>query len=362
MGTKPPHTPHLDSLPHAPSRASLGGREIWGKLKWPLVALGLVLLFNLIFTPGFFRLEIKNGRLYGSLIDILNRAAPVMLLSIGMTLVIATGGVDLSVGALMAIAGAIAALSITRLHFSIWAVIAMSLAAALLAGLWNGLLVAFLEVQPIVATLILMVAGRGIAQLLTDGQIITFENKPFEFLAGGSLCALPFTITIVVLVFALAALLTRKTALGLFIEAVGDNETASRYSGINTRSVKLLVYAFCGFCAGVAGLIVASDIKAADTNNAGLYLELDAILAVVIGGTALTGGRFYLLSSLIGALLIQALTTTILTRGIPVEFTLVVKALVIVAVCLLQSETFRQSLLGGWKSLGRRLRGGSGVI
>ena len=357
-----PPTSNVDSIPDASSGASLGRSEIWGKLKWPLMAFGLMLLFNLVFTAGFFQLEIKNGRLYGSLIDILNRAAPVMLLSVGMTFVIATGGVDLSVGALMAVAGAIAALSITRFNFNIGAIIAISLAAPLLAGLWNGFLVAFLDMQPIVATLILMVAGRGIAQLLTGGQIITFENKPFEFLARGSLCALPFTITIVVLVFALAALLTRKTALGLFIEAVGDNEVASHYAGINTRLVKLLVYAFCGLCAGVAGLIVASDIKAADTNHAGLYLELDAILAVVLGGTALTGGRFYLLSSMIGALLIQTLTTTILTRGIPVEFTLVVKALVILAVCLLQSEAFRQSLLGGSKSLRRRLRRGSEII
>jgi galactofuranose transport system permease protein len=128
----------------------------------------------------------------------------------------------------------------------------------------------------------------------------------------------------------------------LFIEATGDNETASRYSGINTRAVKLLVYAFCSFCAGIAGLIVTADIKAADSNNAGLWLELDAILATVVGGTALQGGRFYLLGSFIGAILIQTLTTTILTRGIPVEFTLIVKALVIVIVCLLQSEPFRK--------------------
>jgi len=219
------------------------------------------------------------------------------------------------------------------------------LAAGVAAGLWNGLLVAFLEVQPIVATLILMVAGRGIAQLLTDGQIITFENSAFAFIGGGTFAGLPFTVTIVLIVLLAGAWLTRKTALGLFIESVGDNEMASRYSGVNTGWVKLFVYAFTGLCASVAGLIVASDIKAADANNAGQWLELDAILAVVIGGTTLTGGRFYLFSSMIGALLIQTLTTTILTRGIPVEFTLVVKAVVIVAVCLLQSETFRQSLL-----------------
>jgi galactofuranose transport system permease protein len=111
---------------------------------------------------------------------------------------------------------------------------------------------------------------------------------------------------------------------------------------VNTRAVKLLAYSFCALCAGVAGLIVTTNIAAADANNAGLWLELDAILATVIGGTALTGGRFYPLGSIIGAILIQTLTTTILTKGVPVEFTLVVKAVVIIAVCLLQSEEFRK--------------------
>ena len=328
-----------------PGRHNFFASPLWSRLQWPLIALALALLFNLIFTTNFFQIEIRDGRLYGSLIDILNRAAPVMLLSLGMTLVIATGGVDLSVGAVMAIAGSIAALLLTKSGLSVPSVILLSLAASLGAGAWNGWLVAVLEVQPIVATLILMVSGRGIAQLLTHGQIITFENKAFEFLGRGALFALPFTATLVALAFAVITLFTRRTAAGLFIEASGNNETASRYAGVNSRLVKLLVYAFCGVCAGVAGLIVTADIKAADANSAGLWLELDAILAVVIGGTSLTGGRFYLSSSLAGALLIQTLTTTILTRGVPVEFTLVVKAIVVILVCLLQSESFRQSLL-----------------
>ena len=139
-------------------------------------------------------------------------------------------------------------------------------------------------------------------------------------------------------------LLTRRTALGLFVEAVGNNPTASTYAGINAARVKLAAYVFCGFCAGVAGIVTASTINQADVNNAGLYLELDAILAVVIGGTPLTGGRIHLLGSLLGTLLIQAVTTTILTRGVGVEYTLVLKAAVVVGVCLLQSEPFRQSL------------------
>ncbi len=321
----------------------------WQKLKWPLAALALVLLFNLAFTPGFFHLEFKDGRLFGSLVDVLNRAAPVMLLAIGMTLVIATGGVDLSVGAVMAVVGSISALMLTNAHLPALVVILAALAASLAAGLWNGLLVAVFEIQPIVATLILMVAGRGIAQLVTGGQIITFENESFQFIARGNFLALPFAVTLVTIVFITTNLLTRKTAAGLFIEATGNNETASRYSGVNTRLVKLLTYAACGLCAGIAGLIPCADIKAADANKAGLYLELDAILAVVIGGTALTGGRFFLFNSLVGAILIQALTTTILTRGVAVELTLVVKAVVIIVVCLLQSETFRAKTFGKFR-------------
>jgi simple sugar transport system permease protein len=327
-----------------PNVGKLLATPAWSKLQWPLAALGLVLLFNFFFTGGFFHLEIKDGRLYGSLVDILNRAAPVMLLALGMTLVIATGGVDLSVGAVVAISGSTAALLVTKAGYALPAVIAISLGVSLLAGLWNGYLVGFLKIPPIVATLILMVSGRGIAQLLTGGQIITFESNALEFVGRGTLFGLPFTITLTLGVFLLLTLLKEKTASGLFIQATGDNETASHYSGVNTRLVKLLVYAFCSLCAGLAGLIVTADIKAADANNAGLWLELDAILATVIGGTALQGGRFYLAGSLAGALLLQTLTTTILTRGVAVEFTLVVKAVLIVTVCLLQSEIFRRSI------------------
>jgi galactofuranose transport system permease protein len=318
----------------------------WRKLQWPLLALALAFLFNFAFTKDFFEVTIRDGRVYGSVVDILNRAAPVMLLALGMTLVIATGGIDLSVGAVMAITGACAALLVTK-GLPAPVVIAVSLAMALIAGLWNGMLVGFLQVPPIVATLVLMVSGRGIAQLLTDGQIITFENRALEFVGRGAFVGLPFTITLVVIVLMVVLIVQRRTAAGLFIEATGDNEIASRYSGVNTRLVKMAVYSFCAICAGIAGLIVTADIKAADANNAGLWLELDAILAVVIGGTALQGGRFYALGSVFGALLIQTLTTTILTRGVPVEFTLVVKALVIIAVCLLQSPEFRKVVWRG---------------
>jgi simple sugar transport system permease protein len=311
---------------------------------WPLLALALMLLFNQIFTPGFFNVEVRDGHLYGSLIDILNQGAKVMLLALGMTLVIATFGVDLSVGATMAIAGAVLAQCVVAAHWSPWLAIPAALAVSLLAGAWNGFLVSGLRIQPIVATLILMVAGRGIAQLITGGQIINFTDPSLVYLGNGFLLGLPFTLTLTLVMFGITAALTRGTALGLFIEAVGDNETASHFTGLPARPVKFLVYVFAGLCAGLAGLVAASNIKSADANHAGLYLELDAILAVVVGGTSLTGGRFYLGGSMIGALLIQTLTTTLYARNISADIAPVPKALVILAVCLLQSPPLRARL------------------
>jgi simple sugar transport system permease protein len=183
-----------------------------------------------------------------------------------------------------------------------------------------------------------MVAGRGIAQLITNGQIITVYYRPFFYIGGGWLLGFPFAIFIAVFVFILAQVFTRRTALGLFIESVGGNTQASWYAGINERAVKLFSFIFCGFCAGVAGLIICSNIKSADANNAGLNTELDAILAAVIGGTSMAGGKFSLSGSLIGALLIQTLTTTIYAFGVPPEVSLVVKSLVVVLVCFLQSS------------------------
>ena len=327
------------------------------KIVWPLVALAALLLFNWLFTPGFLSLTVRDGKVFGSLIDVLNRAAPAALAGIGMTLVIATGGVDLSVGAVMAIAGSIAALMITGSHSSLLLILLASLGVSLLCGLGNGVLVAVLKIQPIVATLLLMVAGRGIAQLLTDGQIITFVHPAFGFIGGGYLFGLPFAITLLLGLLVLTAAGMRLTALGLFVESVGDNEVASRFAGVNDRFVKLAVYTFSGLCAGIGGLVVTSNIRAADANNVGLYLELDAILAVVIGGTALTGGRFYLFGTLIGALIIQTLTTTILTRGIPVQYTLVVKAIVVLGVCLIQAPKVQQMLASLWSRRSRRIGG-----
>ena len=319
----------------------------------PLAALALLLVIDFLMVPGFFQMEWKDGHLYGSLIDIINRAAPLILTALGMTLVIATRGIDISVGAVVAISGTVSALLIggnLEMHNGVpqyvsqipmvWA-LAAAMGAAILCGVWNGFLVATLGLQPIIATLILMVGGRGLAQLLTDGQIITVYYKPFFYLGSGYLFGLPFSLFIAIGVFLIVALLMRKTALGLFIQAVGINPVAARLAGIRTAALIFFVYIFCSACAGVAGLLISSNIKSADANNAGLLLELDAILAVTLGGTSLAGGKFSLVGSVIGALIIQTLTYTIYSMGVPPEVNMVVKSIVVFAVCLSQSPEFR---------------------
>ncbi|MBW5893998.1 ABC transporter permease [Pectobacterium polaris] len=301
-----------------------------------LLALVAILLIDSMVAPNFFSLHIQDGRLFGSLIDILNRGAPVALLALGMTLVIATGGIDLSVGAVMAIAGATAA-TLTAAGHPLPSVLLIALLVGALCGLWNGFLVAVLQIQPIVATLMLMVAGRGIAQLITEGQIITFDNAGLAKLGSGSLLYLPMPVIIASVMLLALWILTRKTALGLFIESVGINLRSARNAGVSTKLVLVAAYVICGVCAAVAGVIVTADIRGADANNAGLWLELDAILAVVIGGGSLLGGRFNLLLSVVGALIIQSMNTGILLSGYRPEFNLVLKALVVLLVLVMQS-------------------------
>ncbi|MBS0446643.1 MAG: ABC transporter permease [Proteobacteria bacterium] len=326
------------------------------RLVWPFVTLALLLVANAIFNPGFLHLEWRGGHLYGSLIDILNRASPLALVALGMTLVIATRGIDISVGAVVAIAGATAALMIggdlvvkdgVPVHvsrFPMGVAIVAALAVAALCGLWNGLLVARVGMQPIIATLILMVAGRGIAQLLTNGQIITIYFAPYFFLGNGFLAGLPFALFIAAAVWGALHLLMTRTALGLFIQAIGINPAAARVAGLQQRAIVVCVYVFSGLAAGAAGLIVSSNVKSADGNNAGLLMELDAILAVTLGGTLLTGGRFSLAGSVLGALIIQTLTSTIYSIGVPPEINMVVKAAVVFVVMLLQSAEFRAAV------------------
>jgi ribose/xylose/arabinose/galactoside ABC-type transport system permease subunit len=316
--------------------------RISSQLFWPTLALGLLLLFNLIKNPGFFAITSRDGHLYGSIIDIVFRASPLILASVGMTLVIATGGVDLSVGAIAALAPAVA-VTVLKTHDVFTIALLAAIAISAVVGIWNGILVSMLGLQPIVATLTAMVAGRGIAQLLLDGQIISIQNPTFAQIGHGYFLSVPFDFSFILIVLILLGALTRRTALGLYIEALGSNPSASYAVGLNSAGIKIVVYAASGIFAGLAGLLVSSNILAVDVNNLGQYLELDAILAVVIGGTSLSGGRYTLLGSVLGALIIQTVSTTINTQGIAVESMLIIKAVVVIAVCLLQSQKFRGS-------------------
>ncbi|HWQ04806.1 MAG TPA: ABC transporter permease [Longilinea sp.] len=328
------------------------------RLFWPLVALALILLADAIFAPGFFKIGILDGHLYGNLVDVFNNSAPLMLVAIGMTLVIATGGVDLSVGAVIAISAAMGAVLINpalgnRLisneiltkdatNTPLGLIVLADLAAGTLCGLWNGFLVSRGKIQPMVATLILMVAGRGIAQLITNGQIMTIYYTPYFFFGNGFILGIPVAIYIVAFVYLIAWVLVRKTSIGLFIEAVGTNAKSTYYSGISEKNIKLFVYVFCGFCAAIAGLILSSYVHSADGNNNGLNYELDAILAVVIGGTLMRGGRFSLLSSVVGALIIWTFTITMYTFGVPANALLAGRAVLVLVVIILYSDYARR--------------------
>lgn len=319
----------------------------------PLAALVFLILLDTIIIPGFIRMEVKDGQLYGSVIDILNRAAPLIITSLGLTLVIATRGIDISVGAVAAISGTVAVLlfsetisdNVSALHFTaksplFWAIF-FAIGCAILCGIWNGLLVIALGLQPIIATMILMVGGRGLAQLLTDGQIQSVAYQPFFFLGSGYFLGLPFSLYIVAVVFVALILLIRKTALGLFIQTIGINPVAARLVGIRAALLIVFAYVLCSLCAGLAGVLICSNIKSADANNIGLLLELDAILAVTLGGTSLDGGKFSLVGSVIGALIIQTLTYTIYSLGAAPELNMIIKAIVVVVVCVSQSSELK---------------------
>lgn len=324
-------------------------KVIASPLLWPALALVVLLAVNLVLKPDFLSVRVQDGHLFGSVIDILRNGAPTMLVALGMTLVIASRGIDLSVGAVIAVSGALACAHISASADpagtgTVITAMGIALGSAVGLGLWNGVLVSVCGVQPIIATLVLMTAGRGIALFITDGQIVTVSSAPFKVLGAGYAFGLPVAILVSLTVFVLIGLLVRRTALGMLLESVGINPEASRLAGVRLRSIVFAVYVFCALCAGVAGLMIASNISAADANNAGLWIEMDAILAVVIGGTSLLGGRFSLAGTVLGALIIQTLTTTVYTAGITPETTLVFKSLVVIAVFLLQAPRFRAAV------------------
>ncbi len=302
------------------------------------IALIALLVFNAFATRGFLSLQTFNVNL--------TQVAPIVIVAVGMALVIATGGIDLSVGAVASFAGTLAAVLLTQ-STGLFATPAIALAASLtlplvaaaLAGCINGLLVSKARIQPIVATLILFIAGRGFAQMLTESNLRTFSNDGFTLLRA-NVAGIPLQGLVMLLVVAGGAWLVRKTLFGRHLLVVGGNEKAARLAGIGVARVKLAAYVICSVLAGFAGLINVAMNSAADPAQIGLGIELDAIAAVAVGGTTLAGGTARIAGTLVGALVIQLLTYTLLAHNVPDEQAQIVKAgIILVAVYLQRKKT-----------------------
>jgi ribose transport system permease protein len=324
-----------EALPRpAPSRSVdvLGFIARYGTL----IALLLLIVFNLAFTRNFATLQTLNVNL--------TQVCTIVIVAVGMTLVIATGGIDLSVGSIMAIAGALAPLIFLNPVFgnnvalAVAAGMVAAIVAATLCGLFNGWLVAQFRIQPIVATLVLFIAGRGIAQAMTNSNLQVFRVPEFQWIGLGRPFGIPVQVIIMVALVLLAAWMLRRTRFGRSILATGGNERAAELAGIAVKGTKLAVYAFSGFCAGIAGLVVIAINSASDANLVGLGMELDAIAAVAVGGTLLVGGQATIFGTLLGALTIQLVRYTLLANGVPDAAALIVKAGIIALAVWLQQQ------------------------
>lgn len=317
------------------------------RIMWPLGALFALIVINTLSRPTFLKIEVLDGKLYGSLMDILRNSAPLMLVSLGMCLIIATRGIDLSVGAQMAISGAVALTIIDGSPTpnslgTVLGAIAMGVFITVLFGLWNGFLVSVVGIQPIIATLVLLLAGRGVALWITGGFITTITSAPYKKISQGYIVGLPVMFLIALAVIIAVALLVRRTALGVLTEAIGINPAASRLAGIRSRGIVWSLYGLSGLLAGLAGIVYSSNIMAADANAAGQNIELDAILAVVLGGTSLAGGKFSLGGTVVGVYIIQTLVSTVTFLGVPSSSVPVFKAVVVIIVVVMQAPRVRK--------------------
>lgn len=302
-----------------------------------LIALALLIVFNLVFTRNFASMQTVNVNL--------TQVCTIVIVAVGMTLVIGTGGIDLSVGSLMAISGALAPMiflgkivPIENIYLAVAVAMIISVLVAGAFGLFNGWLIARFRIQPIVATLVLFIAGRGIAQVMTNGNLQTFRVPEFQFIGLGRVFGIPVQVVLMVIMVIVAAWVLKRTVFGRQIIAIGGNERAAELSGIAVSKVKLVVYGISGLCAGIAGLVVIAINSSSDANLVGLGMELDAIAAVAVGGTLLSGGKATIIGTLLGAMTIQLVRYTLLSNGVPDAAALVVKAGIIVLAVWIQQQ------------------------
>ncbi len=299
-----------------------------------LAALAALVLLNVMVTPNFLNMQ--------TLAVNVSQVATIAIVALGMTLVIASGGIDLSVGSTMAVAGALAPI----IFLSDWAVgnpglglfasILLPLIVAGFCGLFNGVLISVFGVQPIIATLILFISGRGIAQVLTNGNLQTFTNPSFTWLGTGRILGLPVQGWIALVLTLILGWVVRRTIYGRYLLSAGGNERAAIMAGVPVARVKIATYVIAAVLAGLAGLIVVAINSASDAARIGQLMELDAIAAAVVGGAALAGGRAPILGTLLGAVFIQLMGYTLIANGISDEMTLIVTAAIIALAVWLQ--------------------------
>lgn len=322
----------------------------------PIFSMILVMLINIFYDVAngnpfynFFTISMRNGILFGRIIDILNRGSEAAILAIGMTLVVsASAGTDISVGSVMSLAGGVCAVllagfgkvNVSEYAVPLWVGMLAGIAVAGMCGAFNGFLVSYMGIQPMVATLILFSAGRAIGLLLCNSQIVYIRVPSFQFL-GGYCGIFPTPILVAAICVTVMAIILKTTALGTYVQAVGINRNAARISGYKSQQIIFMCYVICGLFAGIAGLVTTSRIYSADTNNIGLNLELDAILAVALGGNSLGGGKFRLSGSIIGAYTIQAITTTLYALGVSSAQAPVFKAIIVILIVTIQSPVFK---------------------
>lgn len=326
------------------------------KLFLPIFCMILVMAANIFYdiaqgnmALNFFTISVKNGVLFGRIIDILNRGSEIAILAIGMTLVVsASAGTDISVGSVMALSASFCCMLLAGYGVSSTNDLARPLMVGVLGGVliaclcgaFNGFLVSYLNVQPMVATLILFSAARAIGLLVCNDLIVYVRNDSFKFF-GGYCGFLPTPIVIAAICILITAIILRRTSLGLYVQSVGINKNASRIAGINSQRIIFACYVICGLMAGIAGVVGASRISSADANNIGLNYELDAILAVALGGNSLGGGKFSLAGSIIGAYTIQAITTTLYALGVSSDVAPVYKAIIVILIVALQATPLK---------------------
>ena len=314
------------------SRATTGTRSLdtgtivgWARDNGVYVAFAVLALFNAIFTTNF--------ATTATMFNLLIQVAPVLIVSLGMALVIGTEGIDLSVGSVMAIASAIVPL---YMGYGWPVAVLIALVVGTLAGALNGSLVAFVGMQPIIATLALFVGGRGLAQVLVGGQLQIISDPTFLALGQAEVLGIPLPVIIAGVLTLIVGFVVRRTTFGRYVLAIGGNRAASYLSGHPVRAVLVAVYAISAALATVAGVLATARLSAGDPSTIGILIELDAIAAVVVGGTPLSGGKVSVAGTVMGALVMAVITATFIMNDLPFTYAQILKAVIILIAVYIQ--------------------------